>query len=227
MFKFNKNGDALRPKLPDLIKIDDITSGRIDPNLIYEEIEMLKAEINVLRNDMSSFLKALATIPEDGSRNEYYQNVIQRLQTVQNDIAEYCERYNKLLPIINLAQIKLGHEVEAPPSSAKKLIPSTSNNTPLLGNKGTPNIITGSPASDATTATPAGSGVGTSGVGVGVGVGAGTGSGANNNNTSTATKNTKKPTKKNNNNNNNNNNNTPATLVTKAGTGGSNLPIVL
>ncbi|KAI5955058.1 hypothetical protein KGF54_001619 [Candida jiufengensis] len=138
MFKFNAIDDS-RPKLPDSIKIDDITSGKIDPKLIYEEIERLKAETNILRNDMSSFLRALTVIPKDHSQKEFYQNIITRLSIIQQSINEYCERYNKLLPIINLAQIKLGHEVEAPPTNVKlKSNPSSTNNTPNLGNKPSP-----------------------------------------------------------------------------------------
>lgn len=30
-------------KLPDILKIDEITSGKVDPQLIYDEIERLKA----------------------------------------------------------------------------------------------------------------------------------------------------------------------------------------
>lgn len=104
-------------KLPDIIKIDDISSGRIDPNLIYQELERLKVEINILRNDMSLFLKALATIPDNQSQQEYYKIIVLRLRTVQNSIKEYCVEYNKLLPIINLSQIKLGHEVEILPQN--------------------------------------------------------------------------------------------------------------
>ncbi|ODV77807.1 uncharacterized protein CANTADRAFT_53986 [Suhomyces tanzawaensis NRRL Y-17324] len=99
-------------KLPDPIRIDDVTSGKIDPTLIYNELDRLKLEINILRNDMSLFVKALATIPQNQSQQEYYTVVLLRLKTVQNSIKEYCIQYNKLLPIINLAQIKLGHEVE-------------------------------------------------------------------------------------------------------------------
>ncbi|CAL1217156.1 hypothetical protein FOB58_004809 [Candida parapsilosis] len=128
MFKFDSLDTNSRPKLPDSIKIDDITSGRIDPQLIYNEIERLKAEINILRNDMSMFLQALATILEDNSPQEYYRTTMSRLETVQESIQEYCERYNKLLPIINLAQIKLGHEVEAPPVNKAKPIQSQQSN---------------------------------------------------------------------------------------------------
>lgn len=106
-------------KLPDIIKIDDISSGRIDPNLIYQELERLKVEINILRNDMSLLLKALATIPDNQSQQEYYKIIVLRLRTVQNSIKEYCVEYNKLLPIINLSQIKLGHEVEILPQNGK------------------------------------------------------------------------------------------------------------
>ncbi|CAX42426.1 conserved hypothetical protein [Candida dubliniensis CD36] len=125
-------------KLPDIIKIDEITSGKIDPQLIYDEIERLKAEINTLRNDMSLFLKALATIPTNQSQMEYYKLVVSRLKTVQNSIVDYCDKYNKLLPIINLAQIKLGHDVEGPPPSKIKSEAPTNNNTPNMGNKTTP-----------------------------------------------------------------------------------------
>ncbi|KAL1571840.1 MED3 [Candida albicans] len=125
-------------KLPDILKIDEITSGKIDPQLIYDEIERLKAEINTLRNDMSLFLKALATIPPNQSQTEYYKLVVSRLKKVQDSIDDYCEKYNKLLPIINLAQIKLGHDVEGPPPSKIKSETSTNNNTPNMGNKTTP-----------------------------------------------------------------------------------------
>ena len=125
-------------KLPDILKIDEITSGKIDPQLIYDEIERLKAEINTLRNDMSLFLQALATIPPNQSQTEYYKLVVSRLKQVQDSIDDYCEKYNKLLPIINLAQIKLGHDVEGPPPSKIKSETSTNNNTPNMGNKTTP-----------------------------------------------------------------------------------------
>ena len=125
-------------KLPDILKIDEITSGKVDPQLIYDEIERLKAEINTLRNDMSLFLQALATIPPNQSQTEYYKLVVSRLKKVQDSIDDYCEKYNKLLPIINLAQIKLGHDVEGPPPSKIKSETSTNNNTPNMGNKTTP-----------------------------------------------------------------------------------------
>ncbi|RCK56101.1 Vacuolar protein sorting-associated protein 13 [Candida viswanathii] len=105
---------------------NDITSGKIDPQLIYDEIDRLKAEINILRNDIQP------------SQQEYYKLVVSRLKTVQISIREYCDKYNKLLPIINLAQIKLGHEVEAPPPNKVKSEASTTNNTPNMGNKTTP-----------------------------------------------------------------------------------------
>ncbi|EGV63971.1 hypothetical protein PSN45_003952 [Yamadazyma tenuis] len=106
-------------KFPEGIKIDDITSGRIDPQLIYSEIDRLKYEINVLRNDMSVFIRALATIPEGSNQQDYYRSVAGKLKVVQNSIKEYCAQYNKLLPIINLSQIKLGHEVEVLPQNLK------------------------------------------------------------------------------------------------------------
>ncbi|KAF3989002.1 hypothetical protein FT663_00620 [Candidozyma haemuli var. vulneris] len=106
------------------IKIDDIASGKIDSKAIYDELERLKAEVNILRNDMSLFLKQLATIPEKHSQQEYQDALQQRLTQVQNTIKEYCVRYNRLLPIINLSQIKLGQEPETNPkangSPAKK-----------------------------------------------------------------------------------------------------------
>lgn len=98
--------------LPDNIKIDDIASSKIDPETIYKELERLKVEVNILRTDMSLFVKALATVPESQSQQEYYNTLQTKLQTVRADIHEYCVQYNRLLPIINLAQIKLGHEVE-------------------------------------------------------------------------------------------------------------------
>ncbi|RLV88997.1 hypothetical protein JA1_005406 [Spathaspora sp. JA1] len=125
--------------LPDQIKIDDITTGKIDPQLIYAEIDRLKLEINILRNDMAQFVTALAVIPENQSQLEYFQIIHSRLTTVQQSIIEYCEKYNKLLPIINLAQIKLGHDVEAPPPVRSNGSTSTKN-TPVIDNKTTPTI---------------------------------------------------------------------------------------
>ncbi|OBA21902.1 hypothetical protein METBIDRAFT_77445 [Metschnikowia bicuspidata var. bicuspidata NRRL YB-4993] len=98
--------------LPEQIKIDDITSGRVDPQVIYAELEHLKSEINILRSDMSVFLKALATIPESQSQQVYYDNLLAKVLTIRLDIKGFCAQYNRLLPIINLTQIKLGHEVE-------------------------------------------------------------------------------------------------------------------
>lgn len=136
-------------RLPESIKIDDITSGKIDANLIYDEIDRLKAEINILKNDMSLFLKALASIPPNQSQQEYYRIVILKLKTVQTSIKEYCDKYNKLLPIINLAQIKLGHDVEAPPPNTRNsrtpTANNTTNNTPTLNSKSTPIIPNGNP----------------------------------------------------------------------------------
>lgn len=106
---------VLTTKMSDLsgpIKIDDIASGRIDSKVIFDELERLKAEVNILRNDMSLFLKQLASIPEKHSQQEYQNALQQRLTQVQNTIKEYCARYNRLLPIINLSQIKLGQEPE-------------------------------------------------------------------------------------------------------------------
>ncbi|KAI5958656.1 hypothetical protein KGF57_002501 [Candida theae] len=143
MFKFGSLDDTQRPKLPESIKIDDITSGRIDPQLIYNEIERLKAEINILRHDMSQFLSALATIPESNSPLDYYRTTMTKLETVQQSIQEYCERYNKLLPIINLAQIKLGHEVEAPPVKRAKVDNKPSQNSKVTS---TPEINGGQKA---------------------------------------------------------------------------------
>lgn len=102
-------------ELPEVLKIDDITSGKIEPDVIYGEIERLKLEINILRHDMSAFVKALADISEDSDQQEYYRTIAMRLKVVQESIKDYCTQYNKLLPIINLSQIKLGHEVEVIP----------------------------------------------------------------------------------------------------------------
>ncbi|EGW35582.1 uncharacterized protein SPAPADRAFT_58804 [Spathaspora passalidarum NRRL Y-27907] len=128
--------------LPDQIKIDDITTGKIDPQLIYAEIDRLKLEINILRNDMAQFIRALAKIPPEQSQSEYFQIVHSRLTAVQQSINDYCDKYNKLLPIINLAQIKLGHDVEAPPPvrSNGSTASNTLNNTPVINNKTTPVI---------------------------------------------------------------------------------------
>lgn len=125
------------PRLPDVIKIDDIASGKIEPNLIYNELDRLKVEINILRNDMSLFIKALATIPENQNEQEYYKVAVLRLKTVQSSIKEYCVQYYKLLPIINLAQIRLGHEVEIIPQNKTPTLPNASAkfNTKSSSNK--------------------------------------------------------------------------------------------
>lgn len=98
--------------LPDPIKIDDIASGKIDPEDIYAELDRLKAEINILRNDMAQFVRALALIPPNVNQQQYYATISNRLRTVQKGIKEYCAQYNHLLPVINLSQIKLGYEAE-------------------------------------------------------------------------------------------------------------------
>lgn len=119
-------------KFPDIIKIDDISSGKIDPELIFEELERLKVEVNILRNDLSLFLQALAVIPENRSQQEYYNVLTLRLKAVQKGIKEYASEYNKLLPIINLSQIKLGHEVEVlptPPGTTKNIKASPSRDS--------------------------------------------------------------------------------------------------
>lgn len=98
--------------LPETIKIDDIASGKIDPDTIYAELDRLKVEVNILRNDMSLLIKALGTIPENQNQQEYYNTLAQRVQTVKAAIKDYCVQYNRLLPILNLALIKLGQDVE-------------------------------------------------------------------------------------------------------------------
>lgn len=91
-------------------KIDDITSARVTPETLYSEIDQLKVEVNLLRNDMSQFLKALATVPENKSQHEYYAQVMEQTQSVKLAVKEYCAKYNRLAAIINLAQIKLGQD---------------------------------------------------------------------------------------------------------------------
>lgn len=98
--------------LPDLIKIDDIANGKVASEDIYAELHRLKMEVNILRNDMSLFIKALATIPDNQSQQEYHDNLVQKVHLVKKTIKEYCSQYNRLLPIINLTQIKLGQDVE-------------------------------------------------------------------------------------------------------------------
>ncbi|CCE83222.1 Piso0_003794 [Millerozyma farinosa CBS 7064] len=98
--------------LPEVIKIDDISSGKIDAKLIYQELDRLKFEVNILRNDLSLFLQSLGHIPPSTSQMEYYKVVTTRLDTLQKTIKQYCQKYNRMLPILNLAQIKLGNEVE-------------------------------------------------------------------------------------------------------------------
>lgn len=110
------------------IKIDDIASGRVDSKAIFDELERLKAEVNILRNDMSLFLKQLASIPDKHSQQDYQNALQQRLAQVQNTIKEYCARYNRLLPIINLSQIKLGQEPET--NSVTNGLPTKQNISP-------------------------------------------------------------------------------------------------
>lgn len=105
--------------LPDIIKIDDVTSGKIDSAVLYSEIERLKVEVNVLRNDMSLFLRTLASPSPSQSQQEYYKQLTARLETVLASIHEYSQQYNRLLPVINLAQIRLGHEAEVIPVKAE------------------------------------------------------------------------------------------------------------
>lgn len=109
-------------QLPESIKIDDVASGRIEASVIYEELERLKLEINMLRNEISTFVKALVTISDDMSQQSYYDSIEQRIFSVREAISKYCVRYNRLIPVINLTQIKLGQNVEI--LSAKATSPS-------------------------------------------------------------------------------------------------------
>lgn len=99
-------------KLPDVVNINDVTLGDIDANYVLNELENLKVEISILRNDMSAFLKALATISNSTSQQEYYNVIILRLQAMQSLIKDYCVHYNKFLPVINFSQVQLGRDVE-------------------------------------------------------------------------------------------------------------------
>lgn len=96
----------------DAYKIDDITSGRVAPETLYAEIDQLKMEINLLRNEMSLFLQTLASISDNKSQHEYYALLVDQTKRVKSAIKEYCAKYNRLLAIINLAQIKLGQDAE-------------------------------------------------------------------------------------------------------------------
>lgn len=133
---------ATMSKLPDVIKIDDIASGKIDPEDIYAELDRLKAEINILRNDMAQFVRALAFIPDDTNQQQYYTAVSNRLITVQKAIKDYCAQYNRLLPVINLSQIRLGHEVEHILSNDRRQssngnLLATASNSSVLGDPNT------------------------------------------------------------------------------------------
>lgn len=123
--------------LPDVIKIDDIASGKIAPEDIYAELDRLKTEINILRNDMTQFVRALAHIPSDTNQQQYYATVSNRLRTVQKGIKDYCAQYNRLLPVINLSQIKLGHEVEQILQHDRRLSANGNN----VNNSGTASTI--------------------------------------------------------------------------------------
>lgn len=114
--------------LPDTIKIDDITSGKIDSDVLFAEIDRLKVEVNILRNDMSLFLRTLASASSSQSQQEYHKLLTLRLETVTASIQEYSQQYNRLLPVINLAQIRLGYEVEVIPVKAES--PQKSNPRP-------------------------------------------------------------------------------------------------
>lgn len=105
--------------LPETIKIDDIASGKIDTAVLFSEIDRLKVEANILRNDMSLFLRTLASASPNQSQQEYHKLLVLRLETVNASIHEYALQYNRLLPVINLAQIRLGHEVEVHPVKAE------------------------------------------------------------------------------------------------------------
>lgn len=99
-------------------KIDDITLGRVAPETLYNEIDHLKTEINLLRNGMALFLKALASIGENQSQHEYYAALADETSNVKQAIKEYCVKYNRLVAIINLAQIKLGQDPDPGRSQA-------------------------------------------------------------------------------------------------------------
>lgn len=98
--------------IPENVEIDDIVLMKMDSNLIFQEIDRLKLELNKLRDDFFFFIKELAVIPENQSQKHYFQTVELNFKSVQSSINNYCLQYNKFLPIINHVQLKLGNELE-------------------------------------------------------------------------------------------------------------------
>lgn len=109
------NGQPQQPtpprtlKLPDVVRIEDIEEGRVEPQAVFDELDALKAEINGLRNAMAQFVTALATVPKGQSQHHYYELVVKKLKNLQAAIAEYLRQYQRLVPLITVAEQRLGN----------------------------------------------------------------------------------------------------------------------
>lgn len=103
-------------------RLEDIELGRVKPAEVYAEIDRLKTEINGLRNSMAQFVTTLATIPPDQSQQLYYILVVKKLHQVQQAIADYLKRYECLVPLIQVAEARLG--VGAPNQTEDGVAPS-------------------------------------------------------------------------------------------------------
>lgn len=94
-------------------QLEDIELGRVKPTEVYTEIDRLKTEINGLRNCMAQFVTTLATIPPDQSQQLYYILVVKKLHQVQQAISEYLKQYECLVPLIQVAESRLGASNQA------------------------------------------------------------------------------------------------------------------
>lgn len=96
----------------EICKIEDISSGRVPAEEVYQEMERLKTDISLLRTEMAQFLTALATVHENTSQHAYYAQLATRTAGVRAAIKDYCARYHRLLDVISYSQIKLNQEPE-------------------------------------------------------------------------------------------------------------------
>lgn len=90
------------------ITIEDIARGHIEPSAVYAELDRLKAEVDVVRNDMLLFLKGLGTIGDGQSQQEYRDILAQRLVRLQESISEYTRQFSMVQEVVETLQAKLG-----------------------------------------------------------------------------------------------------------------------
>ncbi|ODV94406.1 hypothetical protein PACTADRAFT_51247 [Pachysolen tannophilus NRRL Y-2460] len=99
-------------KVPDQISIQDLEMDQYNIDDLITELQLLKTKISTLRYDMISFLRLLATVNEDNNNSktplEFFQEINNCLMILKENLDNYIERYNKILPIVEYSKEQIG-----------------------------------------------------------------------------------------------------------------------